>query len=276
MKVLILGCGPAGLFAAKAAVNLLCQVSIVSKKRRSEMFGAQYLHKPVPGLSDLGNFREIKYELRGTPEQYREKVYGDRAVMVSPETLTKSHRAWDIREAYYRAYAKFENWIIDTRINGPQDLLDGIELLQQQGGSFDLLINTIPMTMLCRDQDRHVFKSEDAYAIGDAPERGIECPITVPPDTVICNGEPSPAWYRAANVFGYRTVEWPSRRKPPFENVSLITKPLSTTCDCWPEMLRLGRYGKWTKGVLSHEAYWETINKIREMRIAAHEFQGKK
>lgn len=268
MKVLILGCGPAGLFAAQAAINTGAQVSIVSKKRRSEMFGAQYLHQPIPQLSDLKAFREITYTLQGTPDQYREKIYGDRpGTRVSPESLVGKHRAWDIRQAYYRAYDKFEDWIIDTQITGPQDLLDGIEVLHGIGGSFDLLINTIPMIMLCRDQDRHLFKSEDAYAIGDAPERGIVCPVQVPPDSVICNGLPAPAWYRAANVFGYKTVEWPSRRKPPFENVSLITKPLSTTCDCWPEMLRIGRYGKWTKGVLAHQAYWDTVNRLRDIGV---------
>jgi hypothetical protein len=30
---------------------------------------------------------------------------------------------------------------------------------------------------------------------------------------------------------------------------------LSNECDCHPEIIRMGRYGEWTKGVLVHHVF---------------------
>jgi hypothetical protein len=105
----------------------------------------------------------------------------------------------------------------------------------------------------------HRFESETVWAVGDAPERGIFCPVTVPSWTVQCNGEENPRWYRASNVFGYKTCEWPGEKAPPVQDIAKVEKPISTTCDCWLDgnYLRLGRFGTWTKGVLSHEGYYQ-------------------
>ena len=73
---------------------------------------------------------------------------------------------------------------------------------------------------------------------------------------VECNGTRDVGWYRKATVFGHTTVEWPIRRKPPVKGVVTVRKPLSTNCDCWLNdripVLRVGRYGKWQKGYLTH------------------------
>jgi len=255
--VLVLGCGPAGLFAAEAVRQAGARVSIVSKKRKSEMFGAQYLHEPIPNLSDPGDFISVLYELSGTADGYRQKVYGDRPVEVSPETLQGRHAAWDIRRAYDVAWDRFGPYVVDS---GPipagtafRVMLKEVEDLHRI--KYDLIINSLPAPVLCLDPEHHVFKAEQVWAIGDAPERGVRCPVRVAASTVLCNGEDAPAWYRAANVFGHCTVEWPAAKKPPLEYVGSVQKPVETTCDCWPEMLRVGRYGRWTKGVLSHEAF---------------------
>jgi len=42
-----------------------------------------------------------------------------------------------------------------------------------------------------------------------------------------------------------------------------VEKPIRTSCRCFPDVHRMGRYGKWKKGVLSHEA-WEEANKIMD------------
>jgi hypothetical protein len=77
--------------------------------------------------------------------------------------------------------------------------------------------------------------------------------------TVQCNSNDAPRWYRAANVYGYSTVEWPAGPKPPWPGVVSVTKPLSTNCDCWvgKRFHRVGRFGRWTKGVLVHEAFFD-------------------
>lgn len=251
-NVCVLGCGPAGLFAAHAFAEAGWDVTILSKKRRSEMFGAQYLHKPIPGLT-LDPPRKIEYQLRGTVEQYAEKVYEGKipADRVSPAHFAGQAEAWDIRASYFVAWAKYRDIIRSVKIEA--------SIIHDLKRQFRYVLCTIPAPDLCADmENKHLFHSQRVWAVGDAPERGIEAPRIAPADTVICNGEPEPSWYRASNVFGYHTVEWAHDKKPPVSNVAEIHKPISTNCDCHREganFYRVGRYGAWTKGILSHFGY---------------------
>lgn len=256
MNFHVLGCGPAGLMSAHAAVMLGYTVSIHSKKRKSEMYGAQYLHRPIPLISKPEEKFEVSYVLQGTEEEYRRKVYGPTwNGTVSPEDLTEAHPGWDIRAAYDRLWGLMSELIIDTEFKTPADVARLIDRYDDD----HVWASSIPATVLCGMREQHSFASQEVYAIGDAPERGIFCPIEVQPQTVFCNGETVPSWYRASNILGYRTAEWPEGKKPPIEGVAKITKPLATTCDCLPFVHRVGRYGKWEKGVLSHSAFYETF-----------------
>lgn len=253
----VLGCGPAGLFAAHALVESGWDVTILSNKRRSEMFGAQYLHEAIPGLPSIHT--EISYELRGTVEEYRRKVYGDAPVgSVSPEHLTGRHVAYDIRAVYYAAWGKYEGLIQHEPGMGSFEVM---ELLADK--AFGLIVSSLPATSICFRV--HRFPAQRVWAIGDAPERGIFSPIPVPANTVVCNGDTPPTWYRASNVFGYKTAEWPESTKPPIQDLAEVLKPIKTDCNCFMDdsrYLRVGRFGTWTKGVLSHHAYVETKEKI--------------
>jgi hypothetical protein len=253
--VVVLGCGPAGLFAAAAAEDAGRVVVIYSKKRRSEMFGAQYLHAQVPGL-DCGRPQAVEYRLTGTVEQYRQKVYGaDARVTVSPEALLGRAPAWDIRRAYWDAWERFADRIYEQDIT-----TDWLERLL--GDNSWQVVWSIPLQPQC--VAGHTFSGMDVWAAGDAPARNVYCPVVVDPFTVQCNGEKSPAWYRASNVFGYRTAEWPSGSKPPIPTVARVVKPISTNSTCWTDprwrakVLLVGRYGRWSKDELSHQAYERT------------------
>jgi hypothetical protein len=235
------------------------------------MFGAQYLHTPIPGLTDGQEPVKISYKLLGSVEDYRRKVYGKRPIEVSPESLEGEHEAWDIRRAYHRAWQMYGQDVVPIpditpeflgllrwRRGGPE--VQPANVLQV--GRYDLILSTIPANRLCYHQDEHSFPSQIVWAIGDAPERGIFCPIRSAPDnTVICSGERDTGWYRVSNVFGYFTAEWPEGKRPPISNVAPVEKPIGTDCDCfltcWKDtrFIRAGRYGPWTKGYLSHHAY---------------------
>lgn len=266
-RIAILGCGPAGIFAAQAAVNAGHRVHIYSNKRRSEMFGAQYLHEPIPGLSEEKDFTLIEYVLQGTVEGYRRKVYGERSrVAVSPEKFLGTHPAWDIRAAYYAGWHKFFDAIEDTDID--PDWILSTKLHKD----YDLVISSIPAPKICYAPGSHYFTGTSVFAIGDAPERGVFCPVEVASNSVVCNGEPSPGWYRASNVFGYKTAEWPGETRPPLKQVSTITKPISTNCDCYTmpgampvKFLPVGRYGRWDKDELSHMAYGRVAKALEEL-----------
>jgi hypothetical protein len=227
------------------------------------MYGAQYLHAPIPNLTGE-EFEWVDYHLTGTPEEYRAKVYGSNPIKVSVETLETRHKAWDIRSAYAVAWTLYFDQIVDTNVT-PQYLgvdtwskVPGVSEIRLDTSQLDVIINTIPLRSLCYQTDRHQFHSMDAWAIGDAPERGVFAPFGPEPFTVECDGTRDRGWYRSSNVFGYKTVEWPAQSKPPIPGVAPIEKPLYSDCDCYRDdinFISLGRYGQWAKGVLSHEAY---------------------
>jgi hypothetical protein len=250
MKVAVLGCGPAGLVAAKAATDLGHEVLIISNTwEKSTLHGCQYLHAPIPGFDDVRKTR-VTYNLIGTAEEYRRKVYGVTwKGKVSPEDFIGEHDAWDIRETYDRMW--------DSVIQSPHralwDVRDG-DLRAVYSFGADKIISTIPAVCLCHSP--HLFHGHDIYAAGyPNPEAAVE-------DYVNCNGTVDTAWYRVSHVFGHYTVEWP---KTGFHlpGAVPVSKPLYTNCDCHPEVLRVGRYGEWNKSVLVHQVYAKVTEALK-------------
>jgi hypothetical protein len=267
-RIFILGCGPAGLFAAQAAAEMGCSAVIISKLRRSEMYGAQYLHSEIPGLTDGSNPFKVEYRLEGTLDSYLTKVYGDvipDRSAITVESLVGTYDAWDIRYAYHAAFTKFMLSINDDLIT-PQTMYDILSAHQP-----DLLISTIPAPTLCTIPDQHAFDVRRIWAVGDAPERGVFAPNLIQePNLIQYNGDRDTGWYRASSIAGYKAVEWPGRRRPPISNVVAVDKPVSTTCDCWlnakrTKVIRLGRYGAWNRTGHTHQAYWRTLDAIKEI-----------
>lgn len=269
MRVLVLGCGPAGLMAAHAAkVSGADRVDIYSKRRKSELFGAQYLHQPIPGMTDTPPVT-VEYVLEGSAEDYRRKVYGaDWDGEVSPEDLIGNHDGWDIRRTYDNLWLNFGATVWNTNISPGYigNIMD-----EARSGRWDLVISSVPKPLLCGKH--HTFNSKPVWALGDAPERGLFVVDYIPKhriydNTVICNGNRTPTWYRRSRVFGYDTVEWPQYSVEnwpnvnPTNNASKVNKPLDNNCDCWPDILHVGRFGKWEKGILSHTAYQDVLDKM--------------
>lgn len=257
MSIAVLGCGPAGLMAAHAVAQSGVEPVIYSRKQKSPLYGAQYLHAPIPGVTDRDDAVTVEYLTRGTPEDYRRKVYGRTwDGTVSPEDLSEMHTAWDIRSTYEALWDEYSRLVVNVDIDpgGVRIILDNPD--------HSMVVNTIPLVHLCHAG--HTFMSQTVWAAGDAPDLGIDIGkmFHCPPNTVICNGEETPSWYRISNIFGHTTVEWPDNSKPPVSTVSRVLKPTSHDCSCWPQLFNVGRYGSWTKGVLSHSAYFKTLERI--------------
>lgn len=261
MRVAILGCGPAGLMAAHAAVIQGHEVDIISKRRKSEMYGAQYLHRPIPGTPDVSN-GIVVYQLQGgTHEDYRRKVYGhEYGGSVSTQEFGEPHDAWDIRATYNLLWQLYFERIKAAEWNAQNThvLTEAIVV------GYDMVISSLPRPVLCHNRTVHQFASKKIWAIGDAPERGQFVPkeLRAKEMSVICEASPEVGWYRASTIFGYSTVEWATPRKPPISGIAEVTKPLLHDCDCWPRIRHVGRYGHWQKGVLSHTAYFDTLDHL--------------
>jgi hypothetical protein len=269
--IVILGCGPAGLFAAHAVRTSGAEPIIISKKRRSEMYGAQYLHTAIPGLSGKqGPLKTVEYRFIGELDDYLRKVYGavipDRSA-ITKDSLVGVYPSWDIRAAYHAAFEIYHPDIISGEVNAAS--MPGIFAQFRP----KLVISTIPAPSLCADPALHAFDVRRIWAIGDAPERGIFAPrYSDDPNVIWYNGESSPAWYRYSLINGYAAMEWPEDHKPPIPEVAAVDKPVGTTCDCWMgnkrhPLVRLGRYGAWNRHGHSHQAYWRTLRILKEMGI---------
>lgn len=262
IKVAVLGCGPAGLFAAHAATMGEAEVTIFSKARKSYMRGAQYLHRPIPGLS--GDPFAVEYALKGTVDGYRTKVYGDVGdVLVSPETLVGTAQAWDIREAYDAAWNLYGNKVVDVDFSTMGDREMFLQVLIQ---SNDLVISTIPAPALCLRPSEHRFYSQKVWVTENLKSLGefeYDAEGVLIDNLVVCSGDPDDWWYRQSRIHGWENTEFPHDKKPNFPGkVHELEKPLRHTCNCHPRIVPAGRFGVWRKGVLSHEAFFQTAEEI--------------
>jgi hypothetical protein len=251
-SVTILGCGPAGLLAAQGAGDAGAKVTIVSRKQKSNIFGAQYLHVPYPGL-------EVKHEgvhiiKRGDAEGYGRKVYNDPNRQTSWYNFEDGEMipAWPMREIYDQLWDRWEDRIVDQELT-PQRL-DWLEM----GGS-DLLVSTIPAPALC-SVDYHNFDSSSVLVSSS------RCQVNR--NSIIYNGISKTPWYRASFLFGVMSTEYGSFRtqwtkSPPGDAVE-IKKPQWTDCDCREQWKRVGRYGRWQRGVLAHTAYEEVYHVLTD------------
>jgi hypothetical protein len=268
-KVAIFGCGPAGLLVAHAAQLCGHAVTIYSKKQKSPMEGAQYLHVEIPGFK-LPEPEVIRYVLFGSIETYREKVYGsgDPDIIVSPQQYLGEHKCWDLRALYARLWLHWEPSIVDIEISKAK--------IPTIAAGFDWVFSSIPATVLCEhyvgetEESSHTFKYQPVWIDGlwsgptPAEDRGLWGRSQ---HVVICNGfavdEERPnmtGWYRSSHIFGHANTEWASPRFVPDQRAQSgriwrVRKPMTTNCDCWPYIVRVGRYGKWAKGVLTHHAF---------------------
>jgi hypothetical protein len=258
-RVAVLGCGPAGLMAAHAAVLSGWDCVIYSRKAMSNLYGAQYLHAPIPNL-DCGDPKLVRYALFGTPEMYRRKVYGDAwDGTTSPEDLESSHAAWDLRRAYADLWALYRELIWDMDITHDMGVNP-----PQWFGKFDKIISTVPRTIW--DDDASNFESTQIWALGDTEQHRVFMAGGRPDDfAVVCNGYKETPWYRIGCIYGHATMEWPCTGEwtrfllSPQPGASMVTKPLRYNGSAAPDFVHLGRYGEWKKGVLTHDVFFETM-----------------
>jgi hypothetical protein len=256
--VAVLGCGPAGLFAAQAISIHGMKPVIISKKKKSELYGAQYLHRPIPGLSSQLPTGSISTYRVGRPEAYAERVYGLSTIVTSWDRVVPLNDAWDLRRTYDAAWDKFSDDIVDTTI-GPDDV-------SEFSATFDLVISTIPLWAICDKTNKHLFRSQNILVRKDVKFHEVPMVEESPAENwVVYNGTHMYSWYRASYIFGHTSVE--ARSEPSFQ-INKLWEPgfkvVDTDCDCHPAVIRAGRMGTWTRGVLTHHAFERTVEAISE------------
>lgn len=255
--VAVLGCGPAGLFAAQALSLHGIEPAIISKKKKSELYGAQYLHKPIPGLSSQLPTGLVSTYRVGSPEAYAERVYGLATASTSWDRVVPLVDAWDLRSTYDAAWEKFSDDIVDTAVSADD--------VGEFGANFDLVISTIPLWSICAKSNEHFFKSQNILVLKNIELYKVPIVEKEDENWVVYNGTHQFSWYRASQIFGHACFE--ARSEPAFQ-INKLWEPgfkvVGTDCDCHPAVIRAGRMGTWTRGVLTHHAFERTIEAISE------------
>lgn len=250
------------------------------------MGGAQFLHKPIPDITDHSAGLAINHITRGNINQYRKKVYGPEADdrLQDPNNLMpqtgETIRAWPLQEGYDLLWDAMSGYISPISLDG--------DWVRQNRNDFSLLLSTVPATRLCLQKERHQFRSQKIFIANQAIEH-------VPDNTVLFDGTENRTWYRCASVFGHESTEWSEatfkdQKTPrlPLTTFSAL-KPLETNCTChltpspysysrpgyhttWKPskpapFLRLGRRGTWSKNEFTHHAYYKTIDLLKEIDV---------
>lgn len=257
MRICILGCGPAGLLAAYAAAQRGATVSIISRKIKSSIPGAVFLHEPILGLTAPTPEDVVRFIKHGTKEGYAAKVYGKWDADCSWDLFSEGERpAWSMFDLYNKLWNVFEAIIEDSIIN--------VEKMHEiMRAKFDVIVSTIPAPFICYNND-HIFDSQGIYVLDKTADPSLD-------NGIVYNGSFTDHWYRTSKLFGSEATE----SATPFESnfikdlkakQSSGYKPLWTNCNCYPEVDRIGRFGRWEKGILVHHAYKQTVQLLEEYK----------
>jgi hypothetical protein len=257
-RVAVMGCGPAGLIAAYAVEQLGHTVTIFSRPTVSRVFGAMYLHAPIPNISDREPELQIDVQKIGTREGYAENVYGDPNAPVSWDKFDQGWTpGWDLGKAYRRLWQIYEQRIVSAEIF-PHRVHDMTK-------DYSLVFSTVPQQILCRDWS-HTFTSRHIWVVHGKARREEKRYGNMMVYNGTEQGESKALWYRYSIIGGYQSWEFATKQAPNYLEargsmdgleISDGIKPLTTNCDCFPEVVRLGRFGKWDKNAFTHEAFKE-------------------
>ncbi len=266
MHVIVIGCGPAGLAAAHAAVGLGADVQIIGPKKRTPQHGPVFLQQPIPGISNTHPDGYIKQlVIGGSILDYKLKLYGDVNISITSDgILREGIHTWSVQRAYVNMWEMYSRLIVDTSLKP-----DEVDELRA-----DLIISTAPAPDLCLERGcniagctthmTHEFKSIPIALFFEAsyPNQPI--------NTIIYNAHEEPKWVRSSNVFGNEVTEYKPEDAPQEPDL-IIRKPLSTNCDCHPHVLRCGRFGAWNNMAWIDSSYYKTRTAILSM-LHQHEW----
>ncbi len=250
--VTILGAGPAGLSVALAADQAGYEIDIIAEGTKSVIDGAQWLQRPLPGLTDDVEPTMITYAKVGSVDGYAQKAYGEPEAQVSWDAFVTGDRpGWPLRTAYNQLWARYQPRITKTKL----EISEIEKLVRDRGEEGEAVFCSIPLKAICRDPIAHSF---EAQPVMFTKEDFIRIP-----NMIVYNGREQDPWYRTSCLFGACSTEYAihNGKVPVYQKLGtrLGVKPIRNDCHCWssyPNLIRIGRFGQWRRGVLIDHAYF--------------------
>lgn len=248
VTVCVLGCGPAGLLAAQAAASLGLEAHIVSHKVKSKIAGAQFLHEPIPGITEEAPDFIIDVRHLGHASDYARKVYGSEDAPTSWSEYDGAIPAFDLRKSYDLLWDVWVDEIRDLPVTG--------DVVSKALDNYDFVVSSVPLPIL----------AEAVGATGDFRSQSVwisdKLTFSMARNCIIYNGEAATDWYRASHIGGHGSMEYGF--DPGFG--LQISKPLDYTFEQESaeisDIVLVGRYGRWEKGVLVHHAYTQVLEEL--------------
>lgn len=271
MNIAVLGCGPAGLMAADAAWGEGHEINIFAPAKKSPIAGAQFVHAKTGWYCSTTHDLEVDVIKVGSGEGYAYNVYGDMNAPSSwPKFQTGKLFGWDMKLSYDRLWDRYGELIENETVTAER-LMELLKL-------YDKVISSIPLPFMC--YGNHDFKHQDVFIVhGEADEvhkksgdmmyyNGLPDSLGVFPGQMAVG----PAWYRFSQLNGYQAWEYAIHKvsfetlvenKGDDQEVASVRKAVSTNCDCWSDVIRVGRYGCWDKNVLTHHVREQVLNALQ-------------
>jgi hypothetical protein len=199
----------------------------------------------------------VNFVKHGNGFGYAGKVYGSGDADSSWDLFPEGQRpAWSMFKLYNNLWTMYQSSIFNYAIE-----FGDIPFIVQDT---DLVISTIPANQICLNTS-HEFTSQKIHILDKSIDGSLK-------NTIVYNGSPDDDWYRTSNLFGHGATE----STKPFQDrlvrelgakTSIGYKPLGTTCDCYPDVARIGRFGRWEKGILVHHAYKQTVELLEKYEM---------
>lgn len=237
--VAVIGCGPAGLLSVHAVERAGLRADIFSDKaEQSPMAKGVFLQGAIPGITHRLADAHIIFSKVGEAETYSKKVYGYVRRTSWDRYPNGLREGWALAPAYDALWGLYGERVRKRRADAG--------VAEKLVSEYRLVINTAPAWALCEGD--HFFEQADIWLLDWAPKEVTE-------NTVVYNGRKADSWYRAQDLFGHRVTEFAQAPAVVYGKVRKGFKVVQTDCDCHPHIMRNGRYGMWTPGVLLHQAF---------------------
>jgi hypothetical protein len=247
MSVAVLGCGPAGLLAAYGVRESGHEVVVYSMKRNKSILpGSLHLRSRVDGITPWYPDKTVTIVRMGSAEGYAQKVYGDSQRYTGWDNYDRTYPSWNAQSAYDKLWHLFSDCIVERAI-----VSEDLPMLMAE---HSMTISTLPMPPLCTKE--HTF-DKTPYWIRDIPTPEEE----LGRELIVYNGLSGDYWYRYSVLGDKSALEYatfPSGERE--SDLAVGVKAIGNDCDCWPGLIRAGRWAEWKHGVLMHHAYEKAIS----------------